>query len=119
LIGCEEKFPVYTAFSEQNVTDVGCLHYATMNVHDQKHIELALKRPHMKECSYHLHLIKYHVGECNNSVVKSLGSDFDGYIRIEVRKGFNVFYKVQSDFKNDSNAAFERVLKQMAKDIGH
>ena len=48
-----------------------------------------------------------------NPIVKSIGSDFDGYIRIEIKKGFKCYYKVQSDFKSDENAAFERVLKKI------
>ena len=68
-------------------------------------------------CPYRVELIKYHIGNCNNPIVKSVGSDFDGYIRIEIKKGFKCYYKVQSDFKNDENAAFERVLKKIKIDL--
>jgi len=62
-------------------------------------------------------LTKYHVGSCNNPIVKSTGSDFDGYVRIEIKKGFKCYYKVQSDYKSDVDAAFERVLKKVKIDL--
>jgi hypothetical protein len=60
-------------------------------------------------------LTRYHIGACDNPAVKSLGSDFNGYVRLEIKKSFKCHYKVQSDFKNDEDAAFERVLKKISE----
>lgn len=118
LAGCEEKFPVYHSFCDQNSTfRPSCLHYSLVAAGDRKKLEERLGLPHAADCPFHLKFTRYRVKECNNPVVKSIGSDFDGYIRIEILKGFKCYYKVQSDFKRDPEAAFERVLKQVGTDL--
>lgn len=117
--GCEEKLPVYAAFEKGEGVALECLAYGAMDNAERQRIEAALRIPRKPQCSYKLQLIHYRVGKCDNPVVKSTGSDFDGYVRIEVRKGFDLLYKVQSDFKNDPEAAFERVLERAKKDIGY
>ncbi len=113
LGGCKEEFPTYSqTFSLQPE----CLDYSLLDTKDQDLIKKAFSIPAHTNCPYKVSLLRYHVGECNNPLVKSLGSDFNGYIRIEVKKGFDSYYKVQSDFKEDENAAFERVLKQIEKE---
>ena len=80
-------------------------------------METILGYPNSPDCPYRLELIKYQVKTCNNPVVKSVGSDFNGYVRIEIKKGFKCYYKIQSDYKHDANAAFGRVLKEAKKEI--
>jgi hypothetical protein len=84
---------------------------------DKEILEQYFKLKNDTSCPYRVELTKYHVGSCNNPVVKSIGSDFNGYIRIEIKKGFKCYYKVQSDYKDDADAAFERVLKRVKIDI--
>lgn len=118
LLGCKEKYPVYSSFCENNGSSVlPCLHYAVYNQNDKTAIKEALGMEDTPECEYRVELTKYHVGDCNNPVVKSTGSDFDGYVRLEIKKGFTCYYKIQSDYKNDADAAFARVLKQSKKEI--
>jgi hypothetical protein len=112
--GCKEEYPVYAAFSEQHSTTFPkCLHYTMMNNADKRAVEQRFGLKDDKSCPYHAQLTKYYVGACDNPAVKSLGSDFNGYIRIEIKKGFKCYYKIQSDYKNDAEAAFERVLKKI------
>ena len=68
-------------------------------------------------CKYVVNLTRYHVGKCDNPIVKSVGGDFNGYVRVEVKKGFKCYYKVQSDFKHDAEAALERVLNRVKLDL--
>ena len=111
LLGCQEKYPTYAAFCDQNTTKFpSCLHYALLDENEKEMIQKSFGIKENRECPYRVELTKYHIGNCNNPIVKSVGSDFDGYIRIEIKKGFKCYYKVQSDFKNDEKAAFERVL---------
>ncbi len=118
LLGCQEKYPTYAAFCDQNSTKFpSCLHYAVLDENEKEMIEKSFGIKEDKACPYRVELTKYHIGNCNNPIVKSVGSDFDGYIRIEIKKGFKCYYKVQSDFKNDENAAFERVLKKVKIDL--
>ena len=114
LLGCQEKYPTYAAFCEQNDTKFpSCLHYALLDKGEKEMIEKSFGIKEDEACPYRVELTKYYIGNCNNPVVKSVGGDFDGYIRIEIKKGFKCYYKVQSDFKSDENAAFERVLKEI------
>ena len=114
LLGCQEKYPTYAAFCDQNATKFpSCLHYAVFDENEKEMIEKSFGIKEDGECPYRVELTKYHIGNCNNPIVKSVGSDFDGYIRIEIKKAFKCYYKVQSDFKSDENAAFERVLKKI------
>jgi len=116
--GCQEDFPTYSTFcNEKTMIPPECLHYAVLNKQDQALLERHFGVADDPKCSYRVELTKYHVGNCNNPIVKSTGSDFDGYVRIEIKKGFKCYYKVQSDYKNDADAAFERVLKKVKIDL--
>ncbi len=88
-----------------------------MESQDKRNIEKSLGVLNNPTCPYHVNFIVYHVGSCNNPVVKSIGSDFDGYVRVEILKGLDCIYKVQSDFKSDEESAKQRVFEQLQKDI--
>jgi len=118
LVGCQEDFPTYSTFCNQKTMAAPeCLHYAVLDKKDKDMLEKHFAIVDDPKCSYRVELTKYHVGNCNNPVGKSTGSDVDGYIRIEIKKGFKCYYKVQSDYKNDADAAFERVLARSKKEL--
>ncbi len=116
--GCQEDFPVYSTFCNKNpISPPKCLHYVVLNKKDKILLQKHFNIKDNPQCTYRVELIKYHVKTCNNPVVKSMGSDFDGYVRIEIKKGFKCYYKVQSDYKSDIKSAFDRVLKRVKIDI--
>ncbi len=116
--GCKEDFPTYSNFCDQEtMAPPECLHYAVLDKQDKDVLEKHFGVIDDPKCSYRVELTKYHVGNCNNPIVKSTGSDFDGYVRIEIKKGFKCYYKVQSDYKNDIDAAFDRVLVRSKKEL--
>jgi len=116
LLGCKEDFPVYSKFTnEQNSSQIKCLNYIIFNNQDKQLLEKSFGIKDDKSCSYKVSLIKYKVKSCTNPIVKSIGSDFNGYIRVEIKKGFKNYYKIQSDYKNDSEKAFKRVLNGISK----
>lgn len=115
---CKEKYPVYATFCSATDQKPYCLKYPGIAEEDKTLLENRLGLKEENACPYTLKLTKYRIGSCNNPVVKSTGSDFDGYVRIEILKGFKCYYKVQSDYKNDQEAAFGRVVEQAKKDIG-
>ena len=80
---------------------------------DKNKLQKAFNKLEDKSCEYRVELIKYRVGKCNNPQVKSLGGDINGYVRVEIKKGFKCYYKIQSDYKNDESAAFDRILKKI------
>ena len=117
LTGCKEEFPVYASFCSEGEKVFDCLHYTVLDPKDKQKLQNAFGIVDTQTCPYRVELTKYHVGNCNNPVVKSVGGDFNGYIRIEIKKGFKCYYKVQSDYKNDVDAAFKRVLKKVKIDL--
>jgi uncharacterized protein YwgA len=117
LAGCKEDFPTYSTFENQEKITFNCLHYAVLDLQDRKKLENVFHIRNSSYCPYRVELTKYYVGNCNNPVVKSVGGDFNGYVRVEVKKGFKCYYKAQSDFKDDAIGAFKRVLKRVKIDF--
>ncbi len=118
--GCKEDFPVYSKFlNEPNSSNIKCLNYLVFNDIDKKLLEDNFGLKDDNSCSYGVVLTKYRLASCQNPMAKSLGSDFNGYIRIEVKKGLKSYYKVQSNYKNDQNTAYERVLNKIKIDFNH
>lgn len=55
---------------------------------------------------------------CSTERAKSLGSDFDGYILIEIYKSKTLAAKAQMDFKTEpSKRDFELVWEKLAKEL--
>ena len=116
LAGCEEKYPVYSSpIATKSGTLPNCLHYTIFDAKEKVLIQQSFGVEDSKDCDYRVELTKYHIVDCNNPLVKSKGSDFDGYIRIEIKKGMKTIYKIQSDYKSDREAAFQRVLNAIEK----
>ena len=119
LLGCQEDFPTYATPYDKNANTLQCLHYAVLDKQDKTQLAEAFTLKEDEHCEYRVQLTKYRVGKCNNPAVKSLGSDFNGYVRVEIKKGFSTYYKVQSNYKKDMQAAFERVLTKIKQDLGN
>jgi len=117
LLGCKEEFPTYASSVTTPSRTFKCLNYIGLKHTDKQKLEDAFGIKEDTHCPYVVTLTRYYVGECDNPVVKSIGGDFNGYVRAEVKKGFKCYYKVQSDFKHDANGAFERVLKRVKIDL--
>ena len=116
--GCQEDFPTYSTFcNAKTMSPPDCLYYSVLNKQDKDLLQKHFAVIDDPKCAYRVELTKYHIGNCNNPIVKSTGSDFDGYVRIEIKKGFKCYYKVQSDYKYNADAAFERVLKRSKNEI--
>ena len=113
----QTKQDLFTFCNEKSMTPPKCLHYAVLDKEDKTLLEKHFGVIDDPTCSFRVELTKYHADNCNNPIVKSTGSDFDGYVRIEIKKGFKCYYKIQSDYKNDADAAFERVLKKVKIDL--
>ncbi len=117
LVGCKEEFPTYATPITTTTGTFSCLHYMGLETIEKQKVEQAFGIEDNSSCPYVVTLTRYHVGECSNLEVKSVGGDFNGYVRIEVKKGFMCYYKIQSDFKHDATAAFERVLEKVKIDV--
>jgi hypothetical protein len=115
--GCKEEFPAYSTTCQEDTLTLPCLHYSVLDLKDKMRLQDAFGFEEDRHCPYRVELIRYAVGNCNNPVVKSVGSDLYGYVRVEVKKGFKCYYKIQSDYTYDVDAAFERILKKVKIDL--
>ena len=70
-----------------------------------------------KNCSYTVNGYIHHVDTCNNPQVKSLGADFNGFVRLKVSNKSIAIYRVQSDFKSDEKAALKRATEKLKSEI--
>jgi len=117
LAGCKEEFPTYASPITTPSQTFHCLSYVGLSPADKEQLQHTFGLEDNSSCAYVVNLTRYYVGKCNNPEVKSVGGDFNGYVRVEVKKGFKCYYKVQSDFKHDVTAAFDRVLQKVKIDV--
>jgi hypothetical protein len=60
----------------------------------------------------------YHVDACKNPVANSVGSDFDGYVKLQIFHKGSCYYRVQQDFKHASwQEQMKHVLNQLKADL--
>ena len=117
MSACEE-YPVYaTNPSNQLTLPLNCINISTFNPKLTKPLKEKFKSFNNKECKYKITGYIHFVDSCDNPDTKSLGADFNGYIRLYIKEKGSVVYKVQSDFKSDKQSAIERVLQKVTKDI--
>jgi hypothetical protein len=69
------------------------------NKQDKKQLQDSFTLKDDNTCPYKVVLTKYKVEACSNPIVKSIGGDFNGYVRVEVKKGFKCYFKIQSDYE--------------------
>jgi hypothetical protein len=68
----------------------------------------------LENCKYDLIIEPHLTHNCNNPHVKSLGSDFDGYVSIKIIKDEKEIFRSQTDFKGDNHIPH---LRRLLSDI--
>ncbi len=63
-------------------------------------------------CLFTLQGIHYEVNACRNPIANALGSDFDGYVRLEVFRNKRCYYRIQQDFKQ---ASWQQKMHELAE----
>ncbi len=118
LSGCED-YPVYSSFmTKEHSAKLSCIKIASFDPKLTSRLTKDFSSlTKQKECSYSLTGYIHHVDACTNPQVKSLGVDFNGYVRLKVLDGDKLLYRIQSDFKNDEVSALKRVIKTMKKEL--
>ena len=120
LAGCENKNPVYSGFCDDANVSLP-LHCVKVDIKNDiilsGNLEEAMKDKISSNCPYSAKGEIYRTAKCNSIEAKSIGADFNGYVRINIFQGNKCIYKVQSDFKNDEDAATKRVLETLKKEL--
>jgi len=118
--GCENKNPVYSEFCDDtNVTlPLSCIKIDMDNDIILSHnVKEAIKAKITDDCPYRIEGEIYRTAKCNSIEAKSIGTDFNGYVRLNILYGNKCIYKIQSDFKNDEDGAISRVLETLKKEL--
>ncbi|MDD5405332.1 MAG: hypothetical protein PHE73_00140 [Sulfurovaceae bacterium] len=118
--GCESKNPVYSRFCEdKNVSlPLSCIKVDIDNDIILSHnVKEALNTKISNDCPYRIEGEIHRASECSSIEARSTGTDFDGYVRLNIFDGKKCIYKIQSDFKNDEDSAIKRVLDTLKKEL--
>ena len=71
-----------------------------------------------KTTKYHIKLYSHYAINCKNPVVHALGTDFNGYIGLELYNRKNELYRIQKDFKGRvTNDMVDKVVKRLINDM--
>jgi len=111
--GCHD---IYTQFCSEKKEKISCLKES--DDYSKTVINSQFKSLYRADCPYELQLTHYSVVTCNNPTLKSIGSDFDGYVRINVFKGAQCYWRSQKDFKAQPYQEIEaELLDVMRSDL--
>ena len=76
------------------------------------------KIDHSQECLFTLQGTRHHVDACQNPVANSVGSDFDGYVKLQLFYKGHCYYRIQTDYKGRGWLAhFEKISARFKKDL--
>ncbi len=95
ITGCDQK--VYEKIYSKPTTKITCLRLKSDNpitkylLHQEYNFTL--------QCPFTLKTTSHFVSTCTSAKAKALGSDFDGYLRLELWQNDRLLYRNQMDFK--------------------
>ncbi len=112
IIGGCENLPVYEEFTTSKKT-FECL---SLDVNDTKLFGILKKEISFSpsaDCAYKLRGYIHESSKCTSLYAKTHGTDFDGYVYLEIKIGKDRLYRVQSDYKDDLNGSISRVVTKV------
>ncbi len=121
LAGCGKKEIYEKIYDKQSAQKpIHCLHIEADDL--TRYILLKndfLRRLSSASCPLVLQATAHYVTSCKSAQAKALGSDFDGFLRLSVRREGRSIYRVQQDFKGCLNANVVNNLVQRMKERLH
>jgi len=105
LVGCSK---VYQKEYSKPSQKIECLKLQSDNLLTKQ--LLTPLYPFSKRCPFTLKTTSHFLSRCTSAYSKALGSDFDGFLRLELFEGERLIYRNQSDFKGSLD---ERVVKRL------
>lgn len=111
LSGCHET---YQQFCTEARHDVTC--FKAVDAYSSDVIKHYLHVPEREDCPFHFKALQHEIHSCSNPTAKAVGSDFDGYVRLEVFYEGQCYYRIQQDYKSGSpEALIERLSGLLAE----
>lgn len=119
LAGCGKK-EIYEKIYEKPHRPLACLH---IEANDDIARFLLLKNLYLKKmqkehCPFELKATAHFVKSCTSAQAKALGSDFDGFLRLELYENGKLLYRNQRDFKGALNDTVVKSLVEKVKRFG-
>jgi hypothetical protein len=96
--GCNA--PIYSEKRDFN-KPLECLQLEALFEEEGAVVEKYLQISAERKCPYTISVQSHFVHNCSNPRVKSLGSDFDGYVSLKIYNREEAVYHSQTDFKGD------------------
>ncbi len=95
MAGCQQK--VYKKIYHKPSHPITCLRLEAKNPITA--FMLKKEYPFSTSCPFRLRTLSHYVTTCTSAKAKALGTDFDGYLRLELYEGNRLLYRNQQDFK--------------------
>ena len=101
--GCSD-YPIYKE-KKESLQNIHCLNIIALEDSDIQIAKKYLNNFEFSEtCKFKFEIKPHLIHKCSNPKVKSLGSDFDGYVLIKLSKNNKLYFRSQVDFKGDEYA---------------
>lgn len=69
-------------------------------------------------CPYTFQVVHHEVKACTDPKTKAVGSDFDGYVKLQVFNGGVCYYRVQMDYKSgDWGSTLPELAEHLEKEL--
>ena len=120
LTSCEN---FYSKVYDKKIKEktISCISFKGDGSKTSKLIKNTLKKeriPIKENCPYTLKPSYKLVSECDNPSVKSIGADFDGFLRFEIFDKDKLVYRCQMDWKGEfGEKRVKDLIKEMKKDL--
>ena len=119
LLSCKNMYS--KVFDKEEVGKIYCLQVEGNDMFLNSKIISLLKEENIqikKDCPYKLETYWLKLSQCNNPKGKSIGADFDGYVRFSIYKGNKLVYRCQEDYKGEfGDYIIKDLINQMKKDM--
>jgi hypothetical protein len=113
LGGCHQ---VYSQFCGETKERIACLRPA--DALSEEVLRRYLPGVEDVACPYVLQVSHYEVTACSAPRAKALGSDFDGYAKLQVFRDGSCYYRAQLDYKSgDWQDALPKLTQALKKEL--
>jgi len=120
LWGCEN---FYAKYYDENIKekDIPCVNIRGEDPLLKAKVIRVFKRERItvkENCPYTIELMSKFLSQCNNPQAKSIGADFDGFIRFDLKKNGKLLYRCQMDWKGEfTDKRIRDIVLRMKKDL--